>query len=106
MGKISGKGLGRLLIAYEPIWAVGAHAKRADSPEALLEIVIFIRKVLSDMYDKSTAFQIPILYGGSVDAQNAETFLKNGGVRGLLVGRASLNPQEFNEILKIAQHTR
>ncbi|MBI2048257.1 MAG: triosephosphate isomerase [Parcubacteria group bacterium] len=106
LGKISGKELKRLLIAYEPIWAVGAHAKRADTPEALLEIVIFIRKVLSDIYGKSIAFKIPILYGGSVDAGNAHAFLKNGGVQGLLVGRASLNPREFNEILKIAQRIK
>ncbi len=101
--RIPKKQLARIIIAYEPIWAVGAEAKFADTPETLLEISIFIRKILSDTFSKKIAFQVPILYGGSVTEHNAKDFLKNGGVDGLLIGRASLDHHEFNKILKIAQ---
>ncbi|MDP3725920.1 MAG: triose-phosphate isomerase [bacterium] len=104
--KIPGKHLERLIIAYEPIWAIGAKAKSADTSESFFETAIFIRKVLSDMFGKTTAFNVPILYGGSVNEYNAEGFLKDGNAAGLLVGCASLDPEEFNEILKIAQRTK
>ncbi len=103
LSKIPVKLLTRLIIAYEPVWAIGIAAKSADTPEAFFETAIFIRKVLSDLFGKKFAFNVPILYGGSVSAHNAEGFLKDGGASGLLVGRASLEPQEFNEILDIAQ---
>ncbi len=103
IGKISTQDFRRLIVAYEPIWAVGAKAKKADTPEALLETVIFIRKVLNDIYGAPVAFQVPILYGGSVHMHNARAFMADGGVSGLLVGRASLDPKEFSEILKRAQ---
>tara|TARA_Y100000031_G_scaffold111703_2_gene123188 strand:+ start:1319 stop:2095 length:777 start_codon:yes stop_codon:yes gene_type:complete len=102
--RIPKKQLARLIVAYEPIWAVGAKAKFADTPESLFETSIFIRKILSDTFSKKIAFQVPILYGGSVTEHNAENFLKNGGVDGLLVGRASLDFKEFSKILKIAQN--
>ena len=101
--KIPAKQLTRLTIAYEPVWAIGAHAKSADTPEAFFETAIFIRKVLSDLFGKTIAFHIPILYGGSAHEGNAAGFLNEGGASGLLVGRASLDPREFNEILSIAQ---
>ncbi len=102
--KIPGKHMARLIVAYEPIWAVGVKAKSADTPESFFETAIFIRKVLSDLFGKTIAFHVPILYGGSVNEYNAESFLKDGDAAGLLVGRASLDPEEFNEILKIAQN--
>ncbi len=102
LARVSRSKVKRLIIAYEPIWAVGARAKKADTPENLLEVVIFIRKVLSDMLGKQLAFSVPILYGGSVTAANAEAFLKNGGVEGLLVGRSSIDPKEFISIIKTA----
>lgn len=89
-------------IAYEPIWAVGENAVRADTPEDLLEVSIFIRKVLTEEYGARLAEAIPVLYGGSVNAENAGSFLSGGGVRGLLVGRASLDADEFAAILKDA----
>ena len=106
LGKIHSRDMRRLIIAYEPLWAIGAEAKRADTPDALFEIVIFIRKVLSDIYNKTVAFQVPVLYGGSVNAENAEAFLRGSGINGFLVGRASLDSKEFGEILKTAQRVR
>ena len=93
---------GKLVIAYEPIWAIGENAKRSAEPADVLEMNIFIRKVLADLYGKTTAFETPVLYGGSVDEKNSEAFLVEGEADGLLVGRASLDPHRFGEIVRIA----
>ncbi len=96
--------LSKLVIAYEPVWAIGEKATGKIDPAGLLEIVIFIRKILSGIYDQETAHSMKILYGGSVDETNAEDFMKEGGIGGLLVGRASLNPKKFIQIVKIAEN--
>ncbi|MDO8183563.1 MAG: triose-phosphate isomerase [bacterium] len=96
--------LKRIIIAYEPVWAVGRMAKGADTPAEFLHHSLFIRKTLSDLFDKKLAMQVPIIYGGSVDSKNAEGFIKEGGADGLLVGRASLKPEEFKKILYVAEH--
>lgn len=101
---IARKDAAALVIAYEPVWAIGEHALRADTPEEFLEIAIFIRKTLADMYGKNTAEKIPVLYGGSVNEKNASGFLEQGKADGLLVGRASLGVKKFGEILAAADH--
>lgn len=98
--------LGKLIIAYEPIWAIGAYAKGADTPDTLLEMVIFIRKIIGKIYGRKYAMEISVLYGGSVDDENARGFLKDGGVSGLLVGRSSLDAKKFSVILKEADQLR
>lgn len=96
----------RLVVAYEPIWAIGAKAKRAARPEDFHEISILIRRYLTEYFGKKIAFTIPILYGGSADVHNAEAFLREGGADGLLVGRVSLDPEKFSKIIHIANTTR
>lgn len=95
--------ISKVVLAYEPVWAIGAKATGAITSSALFETVIFIRKVLSKLYDKETAFSITILYGGSVDENNSGAFLAEQGVGGLLVGRSSLDAEKFVKILKIAE---
>lgn len=102
LAKIPKRMLSTLVIAYEPVWAIGAKAKGAVTPSDLVEMTLFIRKTLADMFDRSIAQAVPILYGGSVDDKNAESFLKEGEADGLLVGRASLDPKKFITILKSA----
>jgi triosephosphate isomerase len=99
---IQKRSLEKIVIAYEPVWAIGTKAKGVVEPAALLETTIFIRKVLSDLYDQTAARSMKILYGGSVDEKNAGSFMKEGGASGLLVGRASVDAKKFVEILKIA----
>jgi len=87
----------KLIIAYEPVWAIGKKAKDAMGPSELSEMVIFIKRVLTDIFGRESADRIPVLYGGSVDATNAKEIL-GGGVNGFLVGRASLDAKNFKQI--------
>lgn len=87
-----------LAIAYEPIWAIGTGkvANSGDIREAHAEV----RKILAALVGQETASLIPILYGGSVKAENAGTILGVDNVDGLLVGGASLEAKSFLEILR------
>mgnify|MGYP001772488624 CR=1 FL=1 len=82
-------------IAYEPVWAIGTG--KSANPEDASKIHSFIKDILKDMAKKDT--DIRVLYGGSVNQQNAKEFLKAPNVDGLLVGGASLDPNTFLEII-------
>lgn len=99
---IERKFLKNLIIAYEPIWAIGKSSKSADTPDDVSNMIFFIKKVLEEITEKEIAARVPILYGGSVNPENAESFLRCGA-QGLLVGHESLIPKDFNKILKIAE---
>lgn len=103
LSKVQKRLLANVIIAYEPVWAIGTKATGADTPADFVEITIFIRKTLSDMFGRNSANTISILYGGSVNEKNAESFLKEGEADGLLVGRASLDAEKFITILKISE---
>ena len=100
---ISKNSISKVIIAYEPVWAISSTANRRDATSAdSREMAIFIRKILSDKF-RSEASRMKIIYGGSVNEKDADDFLKNGGVDGLLSGRASLNAKKFAEIVKICE---
>ena len=105
LSQVQKKSLSNIVIAYEPVWAIGANAVRPASPEDVLEVSILIRKVLTNMFDRESSHIVPILYGGSVDAKNCGSFMNEGGANGLLVGRASLDAKQFSEILKVAEQS-
>lgn len=90
----------RLVVAYEPVWAIGKSAGDAMNPAEVQEMVIFIRKILADILGRSTALKTAILYGGSVEAENADMLIKEGGIAGFLVGHASAELDTFLPILK------
>lgn len=96
---ISKKKTDNLVIAYEPVWAIGKGKKPPTSHE-LHQISLFIKKILSSIYNREIAMSIPIIYGGSVDEENCRELVDIGNVNGLLVGRASLNPHIFSNIIK------
>src|SRR3989344_1130169 len=97
------KNASKLIIAYEPIWAIGKTADDAINPRKLHEMVIFVRKVLAQIFGAETAKKIRILYGGSVEGKNAHELISNGHVSGFLVGHASLDMREFSEIIKAVE---
>ncbi len=100
---ISRNSISKIIIAYEPIWAISSTKDRKDATaNDSLEMAIFIRKILSDKFG-SDAGKVRIIYGGSVSEKNALDFLKNGGADGLLAGRVSLEAKKFIEIAKICE---
>lgn len=88
-----------LIVAYEPIWAIGRTAREAINSHKLHQTVLFIEKILSELYGREQAKKVAIVYGGSVEVKNASEIIKNGNVSGFLVGHASLDPLTFREIL-------
>ena len=99
LGKLQKRYLVKLTIAYEPVWAIGKSEDEAMKPADIHETALFIKKVLADIYGQPSAVSIPILYGGSVSHNNAKDIIVAGQVQGLLVGRESLNPKKFGELL-------
>lgn len=93
----AGKRLSKIVVAYEPVWAIGA-------PKPMLagqmhEMSIFIRKTLVERFG-SAGHNVTILYGGAIDATNAADMIRDGDVAGLLVGRASVDAIVFTALLK------
>ena len=98
--KIDKRMMAHVMIAYEPIWAVGG--REAMTPSDIHGMTIYIRKVLTEMYDKSIADATQILYGGSINVDNVADIVKDGEIDGLLVGRESLIPENFMHIVAVA----
>ena len=98
LGGVSAKEAGRITIAYEPVWAIGKSAKDSINPDELSETLLYMRKVLSDLFGRKIAEKIPILYGGSVEPLNAGALSPK--VRGFLVGHASLKAKNIEAITK------
>ncbi|EKE16124.1 MAG: hypothetical protein ACD_11C00029G0004 [uncultured bacterium] len=87
----------KIIIVYEPIWAVGTD--NIPAGDVIMEVKILIRKILTDMYSNEIAEKMPILYGGSVNSKSVMQVCVEPRMDGVLVGRESLIPVEF---LKIA----
>lgn len=90
----------KVVIAYEPIWAIGTG--KTATAEDVKEMQLFIYSALSKIYDRKTADSIRLLYGGSVKPQNAAELQAQGGMNGFLVGGASLKAVDFCEIIKLS----
>lgn len=88
----------KIVIAYEPIWAIGT-GKVATKNDAN-NMIKLIRKEIESHYDKEVANSVSILYGGSVNKNNAKELFETSDIDGALVGGASLKVDEFNEIIK------
>lgn len=86
-----------LVLAYEPVWAIGSKVP-ATAAECF-EVVIALRRALASIASIDYAKKVQVLYGGAVSSENAKNFLEDGGVDGLLIGRASQDADSFIEII-------
>jgi triosephosphate isomerase (TIM) len=99
LAHVSDEQLARVVIAYEPIWAIGTG--RVATPEQAQDAIAFIRALVGDR-DGQAAAEVRILYGGSVKPENAQELLSLADVDGALVGGASLDAESFAAIVAAA----
>ena len=91
--------LKNIVIAYEPVWAIGTGL--TASVEKVAEIHLFIRNALTEFSNKEESDLVPILYGGSVNSNNAGELIEVQNVNGFLIGGASLDVERFVDIINI-----
>ncbi len=98
--KVSKEDIKKVVIAYEPVWAIGTG--KVATPEQAQEVCAFIRAQLAKLYDQETADAVTIQYGGSMNAKNAAELLAQPDIDGGLIGGASLKAEDFNVIVQAA----
>lgn len=101
LGGVSKEELSRIIIAYEPVWAIGTGRTATD--EQANEVCAHIRETVAGLYDADAANALTIQYGGSMNAANAEGLLAQSDVDGGLIGGASLKPADFATIVAAAK---
>jgi triosephosphate isomerase len=101
---IAPKYTGKIVLAYEPVWAIGAQ--EAMKNEDIYESSLFVKKVFSDIFGPEAGVNVRVLYGGSVNYRNAPDIISIGKVDGLLVGRESVNAPGFVELLKAVDQVK
>jgi triosephosphate isomerase len=95
---ISAKKAARMVVAYEPVWAIGTG--KTATPELAAEAHAVIRREAREVFGEEFAAQLRILYGGSVKPDNAASLMAQEEIDGALVGGASLDPKSFAAIVK------
>lgn len=93
-------------IAYEPIWTIGHTFKDSLSGTDMHEMSLFIKKTFAELFGKDYGWNAKILYGGSVEDENARDIMQKGDISGFLVGHSSLDPREFLNILEIVDEEK
>ena len=107
LSEIDTEDVKKCLIAYEPVWAISSTEQaRPATPDEIATSIQLIKEQLIDIYGQETAEQIPLLYGGSVNPNNAGAYLTIPGINGVLVGESSLISDNFNEIIETAKRVR
>lgn len=97
--------LKNLVIAYEPVWAISTTpGAEPDTPENASRAGAALRSVIAGLYSKEAVDSVRIIYGGSVNEKNIKGFLEEGGMQGVLVGGAGLDPERFLQIIRHAIH--
>lgn len=92
--------IGKIILAYEPVWAINNKDNISLDAHGLHSMVVYIKKMLLEKYGETVASHVKILYGGSVTGDNAQDIYWNGEVQGLLIGRASFEPKTLVEVIK------
>ncbi len=100
LAPLSQKERAAVVVAYEPVWAIGKTAAGAAGVVDIQEMILFIRKVLSEITPGKASARIPVLYGGSVEPANARDIASGSGADGFLVGHASVDPESFSALVR------
>ena len=100
MAGLSAEDAQKVVIAYEPVWAIGTG--KTATPAMAQEVHAEIRKVLADLFGAEAAENIQILYGGSMKPENADDLLKEKDIDGGLIGGAALKADSFVALVKSA----
>jgi len=95
---LSAEEMGKIIIAYEPIWAIGTG--KTATPQQAQDVHHFIRELLSQMHSEDLATSVRIQYGGSVKPDNTRDLMSQPDIDGALVGGASLKSDSFAQIIK------
>lgn len=105
---IARSSLTKLVVTYEPIWAISAnHPGALPDPHEVAELMVLIRKIAAAKFGRDATERLRILYGGSVKPENVTPYVSEPGVDGVLVGGASVHPLQFVDIIKQVQsHAR
>ncbi|PYS14950.1 MAG: triose-phosphate isomerase [Acidobacteria bacterium] len=98
LGRLTDSALSHIIVAYEPVWAIGTG--RTATPEIAAEMHAEIRRIFAEIYNPAAADSLRILYGGSVKPDNIAALMKKEDIDGALVGGASLDPGSFVSIIK------
>ena len=102
--QVTSEDIKNIVIAYEPVWAISTTNNATPClPEDVAKVVKTIRKHIDHLYGRQAAENVIVLFGGSVDSDNAGSYLEVSGVDGLLIGGASLKLDSFNSIVDKAK---
>jgi triosephosphate isomerase (TIM) len=101
LSNISSESMKNVILAYEPIWAIGTG--KTATPEQAQDVHKFIRSILYKIYNTEIGDEIVIQYGGSVKSENATELLSQPDIDGALVGGACLKAESFSEIIKASE---
>lgn len=90
-----------IIVAYEPVWAIGTGNN--CSIDETMTSLMFIRKIIAELYNREISDNTRVIYGGSAKSDNSQSYITESKANGFLVGAASTNPEEFLEIIKSAK---
>lgn len=102
VSNLTAEEIDNLVIAYEPIWAITTFDALKSKPADMQEVFVYIREQIAALYGKKTSEAVRIIYGGSVNAHDATSYLELVDCNGVLPGAASLNYKEFSDIVNQA----
>lgn len=98
---VSRKQIKNIIVAYEPIWAIGT--KNPADGDYANQIISLVRQGLAAVYNRELAYQVPLIYGGSVDSNNIKGFACQPEINGVLIGSASLDSSEFSKVCQLVK---
>lgn len=103
LANVTSEDMKHVIIAYEPVWAIGSGD--SASPEEAERASVMIRRQIQHMFGAQVSRDVQVLYGGSVNIDNAKSYLAAKSINGLLVGGASLHSEQFAGIIKQAHQS-